>query len=93
MLIERLHSMGSGNLTDEYLAIASNVELALLYAGALPGKDYTHLDLFLLAQPFVVEKFKEGSITKYDYPSDQVLGFSRSAVTTRNALSLESARL
>lgn len=73
-LIGRLDTMGRGALADEYLAIASNIESALRYAGAAPGKDYTHLDLFRLALPFVVEKFKAGSITEYDYPSEKVLG-------------------
>lgn len=72
-LIGRMENMASGALADEYLAIASNIETALRYAGAVPGKDYTHLDLFHLAQPFMVEKFKAGSITEYDYPSDKVL--------------------
>jgi hypothetical protein len=72
-LIKRMTPMGRGALTDEYLTIASNIEEALQKAGAIAGKDYTYLDLFHLAQPFVVKMFNAGSITQYDYPSDNVI--------------------
>ena len=70
-LIQKLGHMGAGELSDEYFALAYNVEDALLYAGAVPGKDYTYLDLFRLAGPLVLEKFKDGK-TEYTYPANRV---------------------
>ena len=70
-LLKRFSLMGSNELSDEYFAIAYNIEDALLYSGAEPGKDYTRLDLFHLAQPFVLEKFK-GVKMEYTYPADRV---------------------
>ena len=66
--------MGSCALTDEFLAIAHNVEAALLQAGAKPGTDYTCLDLFRLAQPVVVSMFGSGRINEWDYPASKVIG-------------------
>lgn len=65
--------MGCGDLADEFLAIAHNVESALMNAGAVPGKDYTRLDLFQLAQPIVVAMVQSGRIDEHSYPSDKVL--------------------
>ena len=71
-LIQKVSQMGSGELADEFFAIAYNIEDALLYSGATPGEDYTRLDLFHLAQPFVLEKFKGGKM-EYTYPADRVM--------------------
>lgn len=40
------------------LVMATNVEAALIDAGAIPEKDYTMLDLFTLGQPFALEMYK-----------------------------------
>lgn len=45
-------------LEDFYMAIAKSIELSLVQAGAVAGTDYTILDLYKLAQPFVLERFK-----------------------------------
>lgn len=68
-LIQKLDVIDRGNLADEYLAMAYNVEQSLLLAGAVPGKDYTLLDLYKLAQPLVIELFRDNSRhMKYDIP-------------------------
>lgn len=71
-LIENVGTMGAGALSDEFMAIAHNVENALRYCGGIPGKDYTLLDLFKLAQPIVVAMFEKGRITEWDYPAQHV---------------------
>jgi hypothetical protein len=71
-LIGQFSLMGSNHISEELLAIAYNIEQALLNAGAIPGKDYTYLDLFQLAQPFVLEMFKIRDKMEYDYPADKV---------------------
>ena len=45
------------------LTYATNVEDALLQAGAKPGQDYTILDCFNLAQPFVLKLMDERKLT------------------------------
>ncbi len=72
-LIKKLNTMGAGAMSDEYLAIAYNIEQALLDAGAEPRKDYNYLDLFTLAQPMLIEFWKNDKITEYSYPALEVL--------------------
>lgn len=68
-LIQKLSVISRGSLTDEYLAIAYNVEQSLIAAGGVPGKDYTLLDLYKLAQPLVIELFRDDSRTmEYEIP-------------------------
>jgi hypothetical protein len=58
-------------LTDYWITVAENVENALLEIGAIPGQDYTRLDLIKLASPFcrcawdegILEMTAEGEIT------------------------------
>ena len=71
-LINRLSIMGEKHLSDEFIAIASNIEQAFLQVGAEAGKDYTYKDLFQLAQPFVLDMFKNVKGFEYSYPSDKV---------------------
>jgi hypothetical protein len=72
-LIGHFDTMGPGALSDEFLAIAHNVEMALRNAGGIPGKDYKLLDLFQLAQPIVVALIEKGRITEWDYPADRTV--------------------
>ena len=44
-------------LEDVFLVIAQSIERSLLTAGAKEG-EYTRLDCYKLAQPFVLEMFK-----------------------------------
>ncbi|NVD37214.1 hypothetical protein HUS22_16110 [Marinobacter lutaoensis] len=67
-------AMGSHDLTDELYAIAYNIEQTMLNAGAVPGKDYSYLDLIKLAQPFVLDMFKTEGRISYTYPADEVTG-------------------
>ncbi|WP_312374434.1 hypothetical protein [Stutzerimonas nitrititolerans] len=68
-LIQKLDVVARGALIDEYLAMAYNVEQSLIAAGAVPGKDYTYLDLYKLAQPLVIELFRDDSRQmEYDLP-------------------------
>lgn len=64
--------MGALNLSDEFYAIAYNIETSMLHAGAVPGQDYTRLDLYKLAQPFVLELFKGNDKFSYAYPATEV---------------------
>ncbi|MDE2584678.1 MAG: hypothetical protein KGN39_04710 [Betaproteobacteria bacterium] len=64
--------MGALNLSDEFYAIAYNIETSMLNAGAVPGKDYSRLDLYKLAQPFVLELFKGNDKFSYTYPATEV---------------------
>lgn len=68
-LIQKLDVIARGTLSDEYLAMAYNVEQSLIAAGGVPGKDYTLLDLYKLAQPFAIELFRDDNRNmEYDYP-------------------------
>ena len=64
--------MGALDLADEFYAIAYNIETSLLNSGAVPGKDYNRLDLYKLAQPFVLELFKGNEKFSYVYPAVEV---------------------
>lgn len=68
-LIQQLDTSAPGSLPDEYLAMAYNIEESLICAGAEPGKDYTILDLYKLAQPFALELFKTKDKMEYAHPS------------------------
>jgi len=50
---------------DAYLVTACWIESSLIQAGAKPGKDYTILDLYKLAQPFVLSRYRKGELTDY----------------------------
>lgn len=58
------------SLTDEFLGIAYTIEQSMLTAGAVPGEDYTLLDLYKLAQPFALESYRDDSrAMEIDYPA------------------------
>lgn len=44
---------------DVFLCLAKSVENSLILAGATPGKDYTILDCYKLAQPFMLAQFRK----------------------------------
>ena len=58
-LIPNFTTIVRDDFSDFYVIMAKNIEDALMTARAEPGKDYTILDLFRLAQPFVVEQWKD----------------------------------
>ena len=72
-LIAQLETSAHGALSDEYLAIAYTIEESLRSAGAVAGKDYNILDLYKLAQPFVLELFKNNEKMEYSYASRTVV--------------------
>ena len=53
---------GNNDLIDHYQIVAANIEGSLIQAGAVPGKDYTILDLYKLAEPFVLHRYKKGEL-------------------------------
>ena len=72
-LINKVDNMARNDLADELFAIAYNIEDALLQVGATPTVDYTYLDLFKLAEPYVLELFKTRESMEYEYPAKNVL--------------------
>lgn len=57
-LIPAFETTDPSTLDDLMLCIARTIEDSLFQAGAIPGKDYTRLDLYKLAQPFALHIFK-----------------------------------
>ncbi len=70
--IQKLDIMEAGNFIDELLTIAYNIEESLLHSGAEPGKDYTRLDLFKMAEPYMLFMLNDGKKMEYAYPSKKV---------------------
>ncbi len=50
------------NFQDFWWLAAKSTEQSLIQSGAIPGEDYSIMDLYKLAQPFVLEKFKNENI-------------------------------
>lgn len=72
-LIREFGEADPKTLEDLWLIMARNVEDSMVEAGATPGEGYTILDLYKLAQPFVLDIFSkpENSITfALQWPSD-----------------------
>ncbi len=57
-LIRDFNHVDPTALEDLILVMAKNMEHALMQGGAVPGKDYTILDCYKLAQPFALSVFK-----------------------------------
>ncbi len=59
----RLPTDSNPKMLDELLwVIAANIEGSMQQSsGAIPGEDYTILDLYKLAQPFALEIYKKGT--------------------------------
>jgi hypothetical protein len=62
-LLAKPVNYGHNAFPDVFLVLACNIEESLMQGGAEPGKDYTTVDLFRLASPFVLARFKEGKLT------------------------------
>jgi hypothetical protein len=71
-LIPMMDTMVSGKLGDEFLAIAHTIETSLMDSGAVPGQDYNILDLYKLAQPFVLDSYKKDELDFF-YPTSELL--------------------
>ncbi|MBP6748088.1 MAG: hypothetical protein KA144_00495 [Xanthomonadaceae bacterium] len=64
-LIPDYEVLDQNALSDLLLIMAMNVEESMITAGATPGKDYSHLDLYKLAAPFALEIFKSRDDTTF----------------------------
>jgi hypothetical protein len=74
--------------------LASNVEDALFQAGAEPGRDYTILDCFKLAQPFMLHMFaKEGNDIDFacSWPVETMRQGERCAQRSRESVARSAA--
>jgi hypothetical protein len=61
-LLPFLDTVDPNSLQDCFYITAASIEQSLMQCGAIPGVDYTRLDLYKLAQPFVLQKFKDDRI-------------------------------
>lgn len=61
-LLPFLETVDPDSLQDCFYLTAASIEQSLMQSGAQPGIDYTRLDLYKLAQPFVLQKFKDDRI-------------------------------
>lgn len=57
-LMRNYETVDQNHLADLVMIIAQNIEASLMQSGAEPGKDYTILDLFQMANPYAFEIFK-----------------------------------
>jgi hypothetical protein len=62
-LLKRPKNYGVNAFADAYLITACLIEESLIQGGAQPGKDYTIVDLYKLAQPFVLARYQKGELT------------------------------
>lgn len=62
-LIRDFSTSDPSSMEDLYLCIAKTIENSLLEAGAEAEKDYNIIDLYKLAQPFVMSEFQKGSLS------------------------------
>jgi hypothetical protein len=58
---------GADAFPDAFQKTAEIIESSLIQAGATPGKDYTILDLYRLAQPFILHRYQRGELTDAGY--------------------------
>lgn len=80
-LIPEQNRLIKEDLSDQYLAIAYAIEQSLLSTGAIPNQDYTRLDLYHLAQPFVLEVMKHGHQgLKLNFPQPAKEKFSQNQI-------------
>jgi hypothetical protein len=64
-LLGRPEVYGQNAFPDAYLVTACWIEDSLVQGGAKPGKDYTILDLYKLAQPFILSRYQKGELTDF----------------------------
>ena len=66
-LVTRYERTGIDDFSDFFYIMAKNIEDSLQTAGAIPGEDYTILDLYKLAQPFVLHRFQTDDAGKFSF--------------------------
>ena len=64
-LIRDFNQFDPKTLEDLLLIMAKNMEDSLIQGGAEPGKDYTILDCYRLAQPFALSVFEKSNDMSY----------------------------
>lgn len=57
-LLPRYETTNPNTLDDLFLCVAATIEDSLMQSGAKPGIDYSILDLYKLAQPFVLSRYE-----------------------------------
>lgn len=62
VLIPILETMDTRTIQDCFYVTALCIEQSLQESGAVPNQDYKLTDLYALAQPFVLEKFKSDGL-------------------------------
>jgi len=62
-LLELPELYGNKAFADVFLITAGLIEQSLMQGGAQPGKDYTVIDLYTLAQPFVLSRYQKRELT------------------------------
>lgn len=58
-LVPHFEHLDNREIQDVFIIAARAIEQSLQACGARPGTDYTLLDLYKLALPFALERFKE----------------------------------
>lgn len=63
-LIKDVRDFDDSVFSDIYLVMARRIEESLVEAGAIGGEDYSIMDCYKLAQPFVLQfiEKKQGSV-------------------------------
>ena len=64
-LIKEFEQTDPNTLEDLLMIMARNIEDSLIQSGAKPGKDFSFLDIYKLAQPFALEVFKKNDKITY----------------------------
>jgi hypothetical protein len=64
-LLSRPTATDVSSLQDLFTCIAATIENSLIENGAVPGTDYSRLNIYQLAQPFVLQMYQNniGSFT------------------------------
>ena len=62
-LIKDCGNYQRNNFEDFFCVVAHRIESSMIEAGASAGEDYTMLDLFKLAQPFVLHRFEKAELS------------------------------
>ncbi len=66
-LIPNFLHLDRNDFSSFFAMMAKNVEDSLILSGAIPGKDYTILDIYKLAEPFVLVAWKQHDKTPLEF--------------------------
>jgi hypothetical protein len=62
-LLEQPDIHAEKSFPDAYLMTACLIERSLIQGGAIPGEDYTIIDLYRLAGPLILSRYEKGAFT------------------------------